>query len=215
MERVGLEGEKSSLFFEFLRILKELRTKYFLLENVVMEDRWASYISRAVGCAPVRINAARIGPAHRDRLYWTNIPGRGVGLLTPIMEQPQALPVEFSSILEKGFWSPKKKGRCLNRSNGGFIKNGYLMFRRWAIGGFSNVVFSDKEAFYRMRRAYYKGCQEEDVYDGLRPLCETELERCHDIPEGYTSILTQRQTEDVVGDGWHIGVAAHILGHLP
>jgi DNA-cytosine methyltransferase len=30
-DRTGLNGEKSSLFFEYLRLLKELKPKYFLL----------------------------------------------------------------------------------------------------------------------------------------------------------------------------------------
>ena len=33
----GLEGDKSSLFFHYLRLLKEVKPKYFLLENVKMK----------------------------------------------------------------------------------------------------------------------------------------------------------------------------------
>ena len=33
----GLQGDKSSLFYEYLRILKEVNPKYFLLENVKMK----------------------------------------------------------------------------------------------------------------------------------------------------------------------------------
>lgn len=33
----GLEGDKSSLFYQYLRLLKELKPKYFLLENVKMK----------------------------------------------------------------------------------------------------------------------------------------------------------------------------------
>lgn len=32
--KLGLEGTKSSLFFEYLRALKEVKPKYFFLENV-------------------------------------------------------------------------------------------------------------------------------------------------------------------------------------
>lgn len=32
--RKGLEGDKSSLFYEYYRLLKETKPKYFLLENV-------------------------------------------------------------------------------------------------------------------------------------------------------------------------------------
>lgn len=33
----GLEGDKSSLFYQYLRILLEVKPKYFLLENVKMK----------------------------------------------------------------------------------------------------------------------------------------------------------------------------------
>jgi DNA-cytosine methyltransferase len=37
-ERKGVEGSKSSLFFEYVRLLKECKPKYFLLENVIMTE---------------------------------------------------------------------------------------------------------------------------------------------------------------------------------
>lgn len=33
-DRKGLEGERSSLFYEYVRILNEFKPKYFILENV-------------------------------------------------------------------------------------------------------------------------------------------------------------------------------------
>ena len=38
-KREGLNGKKSSLFFEFYRLLKECNPKYYLLENVLMEQQ--------------------------------------------------------------------------------------------------------------------------------------------------------------------------------
>lgn len=35
----GLTGDKSNLFWEYIRILKQLNPEYFLLENVVMPKR--------------------------------------------------------------------------------------------------------------------------------------------------------------------------------
>ena len=37
LDRDGLEGDKSRLFYEYLRLLKEVQPKYFLLENVRMK----------------------------------------------------------------------------------------------------------------------------------------------------------------------------------
>lgn len=44
-EKKGLEGIKSGLFYEYLRLLKETNPKYFLLENVAMDDKSYSIIS--------------------------------------------------------------------------------------------------------------------------------------------------------------------------
>ena len=37
LNKDGLDGEKSGLFFEYLRLLQELKPTYFLLENVKMK----------------------------------------------------------------------------------------------------------------------------------------------------------------------------------
>ena len=36
--KYGLEGDKSKLFYEYLRLLREINPKYFLLENVRMKE---------------------------------------------------------------------------------------------------------------------------------------------------------------------------------
>ena len=45
----GFEFEgQSYLFWEFVRILKETNPKYFLLENVIMEEKWANIITKEI-----------------------------------------------------------------------------------------------------------------------------------------------------------------------
>jgi site-specific DNA-cytosine methylase len=53
--RDGLQGEKSGLFFEYLRLLKECNPKYWLLENVIMTDADYMVISEYMQTEPVRI----------------------------------------------------------------------------------------------------------------------------------------------------------------
>ena len=70
----GLEGEKSRLFYHYVRALRECKPKYFLLENVAsMESKWVDVISKELGVKPVMLNSARVCAAERKRLYWTNI----------------------------------------------------------------------------------------------------------------------------------------------
>ena len=71
----GLAGEKSGLFFEFARALKEVHPRYFLLENnASMSKENRDIISSYMGCEPVLINSADFTAQNRNRLYWTNIP---------------------------------------------------------------------------------------------------------------------------------------------
>jgi site-specific DNA-cytosine methylase len=73
--REGLAGEKSKLFFEFVRALKEVQPRYFLLENnASMSKENRDIISSYMGCEPVLINSANFSAQTRKRLYWTNIP---------------------------------------------------------------------------------------------------------------------------------------------
>ena len=73
-ERKGLEGDRSSLFFEYVRIKNEMKPKYFILENVASmrkEDR--DIISGIMGCEPVMFNASLVSAQTRKRYFWTNI----------------------------------------------------------------------------------------------------------------------------------------------
>lgn len=65
---------RSALFWEFVKIVKELKPRYFLLENVRMVKKWKDMISNALGVQPILINSAHFVPQNRERYYWTNIP---------------------------------------------------------------------------------------------------------------------------------------------
>lgn len=67
----GLQWEKSSLFFEYVRLLKEVKPKYFLLENVAsMKKADKEEITRILWVEPVMINSALVSAQNRKRLYW-------------------------------------------------------------------------------------------------------------------------------------------------
>ncbi len=92
-DRKGLSGSRSGLFWEFVRLLKEIKPKYFILENVAsMPQEAKDTISEALGVQPIMINAALVSAQQRKRLFWTNIPGvtlpsdKGI-LLKDILEE--------------------------------------------------------------------------------------------------------------------------------
>jgi site-specific DNA-cytosine methylase len=95
------EGQ-SYLFWEYMRILEELRVINpnikFLLENVVMGEKWQKILTRAIGINPIQINSALVSAQNRNRLYWTNI---------------ASVPVGFFGDLECSIPQPKDKGILL------------------------------------------------------------------------------------------------------
>lgn len=73
--RKGLEGSKSKLFWEYLRVLREVKPLYFLMENVAtMKNADRDIISKELGVEPIMINSALVSAQQRKRYYWTNIP---------------------------------------------------------------------------------------------------------------------------------------------
>ena len=74
-KQLNFEDPRSKLFFEFVRLLKECKPKFFLLENVKMKKEYQDVISEHLGVEPIEINSALVSAQNRKRLYWTNIPG--------------------------------------------------------------------------------------------------------------------------------------------
>lgn len=73
--RKGLDGERSGLFWEYVRVLRETKPRYFILENVASMPKEAKdIITKELGVEPIMINAALVSAQNRKRLFWTNIP---------------------------------------------------------------------------------------------------------------------------------------------
>ena len=72
-KQLAFDDPRSALFFEFIRLLKEIKPKYFLLENVRMKKEYLSIISEQCGVEPYLFNSAKVSAQNRLRYYWTNI----------------------------------------------------------------------------------------------------------------------------------------------
>lgn len=104
----GFEFEgQSYLFWEYMRLLTAFRKKNpnikFLLENVMMGEKWEKILTRAIGVNPIEINSALVSAQNRRRLYWTNIgmePGGLFGDPVSIIKQPKGRGILLRDILE-------------------------------------------------------------------------------------------------------------------
>ena len=73
-KQLNFNDPRSALFFEYVRLLRECKPKYFLLENVKMKKEYQDIISSYLEVEPIEINSSLVSAQNRKRLYWTNIP---------------------------------------------------------------------------------------------------------------------------------------------
>ena len=127
-KQLNFDDPRSKLFFEFVRLLKETKPKYFLLENVKMKKEYQDVISQHLGVEPIEINSALVSAQNRKRLYWTNIPN---------VTQPEDKGIILRDILEDGDVD-RDKNLCLdaNYHKGGNLKQYFEKHRR-------QLVFND------------------------------------------------------------------------
>jgi DNA (cytosine-5)-methyltransferase 3A len=154
-ERKGLQGEKSGLFYEYLRILKECNPKYFLLENVAMDDFSYNTISHLLGTFPVDINSKLVSAQMRQRSYWTNIGPYHLdmfGMRYCEIPQPKDKKILLKDILENGF-SDKNKSMCLLESNSRPLSTPSKMAKRYFEIGMANLIFKDEKTYLRVKEA--------------------------------------------------------------
>lgn len=90
-KQLAFDDPRSRLFFEFVRLLDEVKPRYFLLENVRMKKEFIQVISDLMLVEPLLINSALVSAQNRKRLYWTNIPN---------VEKPEDLGLLLIDILE-------------------------------------------------------------------------------------------------------------------
>lgn len=137
--RLNFDDPRSKLFFEFVRLKKELKPKYFLLENVRMKQEHQDVISEYLGVEPIMINSALLSAQNRVRLYWTNIPD---------VSQPDDKGLVLADILEHQGEVDRSKSYCIDANywKGGNRRSYFNNCRR-------QLVFADGA----MRGGYKEG----------------------------------------------------------
>ncbi len=217
-ERLGLKGEYSGLFYEYLRLLKETNPDFFLLENVNMKSDQEAEITKLLGVKPIRINSSVLSAQLRNRLYWTNIP------FTVFTHKD----IELNDILIDGY-SDRKKARALLESDSRPLSTPIKMAHRYFNTGFTTLIFKSKEHYDVIKSHFdehFKGKSAKDIeemskdmdlsiYEGIRYLNRTERERLQTVPEGFTNSVSNNDAASCLGDGWTVDVIVELLKGLP
>lgn len=139
--RKGLDGERSGLFWHYVRLLRTCKPKYFLLENVAsMSKDNKQKITKVLGVEPIMINSALVSAQQRKRLYWTNIPN---------ITQPENKGLVLADILENGL-PYEKKAKALTASYCGAILSDSLARKRRSMifNPYNNKLNTEKSASF-------------------------------------------------------------------
>lgn len=159
-KQLAFDDPRSALFFEFIRLLKEIKPKYFLLENVKMKQQFQDVITEQVSACypdfeggdlfgsqikPILINSALLSAQNRQRLYWTNIPN---------IEQPEDKGIVLRDILEdeinSEFYYGKKSISYMERGNDKWQQAGKRRADRYEQN-------ADKEKSFTITENWHKG----------------------------------------------------------
>ena len=209
----GFDG-KSKLFWEFVRVLKEVNPTYFLLENVVMKKEWERIITDSLGVSPVQICSSNFSAQKRQRLYWTNIPldseivDKGVTLKDivngdreEIKDSPLVLDTYADGSLK--IKNATKKGFLIaNEGDSVNLEVPTSKTRRGRVGvGKTNTLNT--------------ACNYGMVKEGkLVKLNVNDFEALQTVPKDYTILASENQRKRMLGNGWTVDVIAHIFKNL-
>jgi len=203
--RQSLAGEKSGLFFEVLRIIKEVKPKYFLIENVKsMSEHSKNVISDLLGVQPICINSNLVSAQNRNRLYWTNIPN---------IEPPKDRKIKLQSIIENGYVDRLKANCCLSK-NVPHSKNGLIRYISKSLG---QVAFYEKDFAYASKDeklGIIEHMNNDEVKKLFRLFTIKEIESLQTIPPGYvTDVLKKTPSHVAIGKSFTTEIIKHILSY--
>lgn len=218
-KQLNFDDSRSKLFFEFERAVKEVKPKFFLLENVKMKKEFQDVISKSLGVQPIEINSSLVSAQNRKRIYWTNIPE---------IQQPHDKNISIYDILEDSEIGTQiainkaqnDKARCIRATS---YKDGMRDFIATDIDRKTCVAIRQEiagEGTYRIKDGWveYNGkkysIELQDGYYKFRKLTPIEFERLQTLPDNYTEGISKTQRYKTTGNGWTVDIIAHILGYI-
>lgn len=209
------EGE-SYLFWEFVRLLHEVRTVnpnvYFMVENVEMGQKWENVFDSVLGLKGVHINSVLVSAQNRRRIYWSNIRTCEQGLFGDLytdIPQPEDRGILFKDIMESDvdekYYLSEKMLACLD----------VILSER---NRTMRIIGSDDKTHCWTASALKMNCDTDYTRgsDGrLRVFTPTECARLQTVPNWYSwEGTSDTQIKRMCGNGWTIEVIKHILSYL-
>jgi DNA-cytosine methyltransferase len=234
-KQLAFDDPRSALFFEFIRLLKAIKPKYFLLENVRMKKEFLQVISEQVsacypeivfGIEPIFINSSLLSAQSRQRYYWTNIPN---------IKQPEDRGIVLRDILEDSFDSERDKAHCIdaNYYKGASVEQYKKKHRRQLVNKPKMVGRDNTAGHDILKRVYSEDGKSPTITahagKGTVPKVETKPKKAYDIPReilkdnerqrrvydpsGKSPTILGRSDSPKITTPKQVGVAVDIKGH--
>lgn len=220
-KQLNFEDPRSKLFFEFVRLIEEVKPKYWLLENVVMKQEYQDVISKHLGVEPVKLNSALTSAQNRVRLYWANFE----------ITEPNDQGIKLEDVLEdtEMIGPSAIRGRRLNKAT--------ILWRRLDERGkrqdYDKTVPITQCLEVRASNRDKSNClttvakdtvlttmevgRHPDAFNRKLPFRNyTKIERCRlmNLPDNYCDEISDNQTVKATGNGWEVGMITHIFNQM-
>ena len=192
--RQHLEG-KSGIFWDCLRIVKELSPKFVFVENVAsMTEECKAVISQSLGLEPLYVNSNCFSAQDRERYYWTNIP---YDKNTLPLSSPEVIEdIMEHNVPEKYFYNCTYDFHGLDKKTCATLHiSGHDILKR---------VTSPKFKCPTLTRCSGGNHQKKTMDNGRpRKLTPVEYERLQKLPDGYTDAgVSNTDRYNALGNGW-------------
>jgi len=220
-KQLNFDDPRSKLFFEFVRLIKEVKPKYWLLENVVMKQEYQDVISQHLGVEPVKLNSALTSAQNRVRLYWANFE----------ITEPTDQGIKLEDILEdtEMIGPSAIRGRRLNKAT----ILGRRLDERGKRKDYDKTVPITQCLEVRATNRDKSNClttvakdtvlttmevgRHPDAFNRKLPFRNyTKIERCRlmNLPDNYCDEISDNQTVKATGNGWEVGMITHIFNQM-
>lgn len=233
-KQLNFNDPRSKLFFEFVRILREAKPKYFLLENVIMKKEYQDIITEHLfWINPVKINSSLVSAQNRKRLYWVWELQEDGTYRTVDVPQPNDKKIFLKDILEnevdeRYYLSQKQINQLLYNWNWRWewvkiaFKNATKKwYIEWEAGDSVDYSFPNSKTRRWRAKKRKSGTlstqQNQSVITSdmnLRKLTPIECERLQTLPDNYTESVSNTQRYKMLGNWWTVDVIAHIFNYM-
>lgn len=214
-KQLNFDDSRSKLFFEFVRLKNETNPKYFLLENVPMKKDFEQVITEYLGVKPIRLNSNIFSAQDRKRVYWTNIPLNKLPddcniFIKNIVGFESEIPCEEDVIDEVRKYTSRDFQISIS-------KNGRIRPHRFDAkkSGISEVgtLVNPSDKCVTIIASHTPKTYRSNPFE-IYELNRNECEKIQGVPKNYTSLVSERQSKKMLGNGWNVDTIAHIFGGM-